>query len=88
MDSTHYGTTGYANGQIRVAFIRGNEYLDNKESAQISGNRLTGGIVIATGEYHRNSWLKVSTHFVWWCTVMQFTVVLFFEVFLLAYSRV
>lgn len=63
VDNLYYGPAGFANGQIRIAFIRGNEYLDTKENTQISGNRLTGGIVITTGEQFRDAWLKVSTDF-------------------------
>lgn len=63
VDSLFYGPSGFANGQIRVAFIRGNEYLDTRENTQISGNRLTGGIVITVGEQFRDAWLKVSSEF-------------------------
>lgn len=59
VDNSYYGVTGYANGQIRVAFIRGNSQLDTRESTQIDGHRLSGGVVIVSGEAQRDTWLKV-----------------------------
>lgn len=59
VDNSYYGITGFANGQMRVAFIRSNAMLDTKGSIQIDGHRLSGGVILASGEGLRENWLKV-----------------------------
>ncbi|XP_055383696.1 uncharacterized protein LOC129613590 [Condylostylus longicornis] len=53
-----YGISGYSSGQIRLAFIRGNEILETKEGRQIDGYRLFGGVVLDQGENFRELWMK------------------------------
>lgn len=60
VDNSFYGTTGFANGQIRIASIRGNNLLDTKDNTQIDGHRLSGGLVLNSGERLRENWLKVT----------------------------
>ncbi|XP_055903000.1 gram-negative bacteria-binding protein 1-like [Eupeodes corollae] len=56
----YYGFTEYASGQMRVAFIRGNEFLNDRDDNEISGYRIAGGVVLATREALRDVWLKGS----------------------------
>lgn len=59
VDNSYYGVTGYANGQIRIAFIRSNIALETMGGTQIDGHRLSGGVVLMSGENLRDNWLKV-----------------------------
>lgn len=52
-----YGDTEYSNGQMRVAFIRSNRDL-MKDDRQISGNKLSGGLVLDIGQTNRQSWMS------------------------------
>ncbi|XP_055856168.1 uncharacterized protein LOC129919334 [Episyrphus balteatus] len=56
----YYGFTGYASGQMRVAFIRGNEFLNDKDDNEISGYRISGGVVLSARDALRDIWLKGS----------------------------
>lgn len=57
-NETAYGFSPFANGLLRIAFIRGNEYLvDN--NVPIGGNILSGGVVI--GEVERETGQRVSS---------------------------
>lgn len=56
----YYGITGYASGQMRVAFNRGNEFLNDRDDNEISGYRVAGGVILSTGETLRDVWLKGS----------------------------
>lgn len=44
------GDLAYLNGQIRIAFIRGNEYLEKSDGIPLDGKILTGICVIAGGD--------------------------------------
>lgn len=59
-NETTYGYSPYANGLLRVAFIRGNEYLVNN-NIPIGGNILSGGV--AVGEILRDSLQRVRFHY-------------------------
>lgn len=57
--NAEYGSSAYASGQMRIAFIRSNEILISQEIIAIGGNRLSGGVVLTTTERYRDLWLKV-----------------------------
>lgn len=48
--SHFYGREGFASGQLRIAFARGNEYLTSRSGEDISGSILYGGAVCSRGE--------------------------------------
>ncbi|XP_055371888.1 beta-1,3-glucan-binding protein-like [Condylostylus longicornis] len=56
-----YGINGYASGQLRIAFIRGNSFLRTINNKEIDGRTLFGGPVLAVGEKFRDIWLKSKT---------------------------
>lgn len=56
-NETAYGIGPYANGLLRIAFIRGNEYLTNN-NVPIGGNILSGGVI--AGEVLRDTFQRVS----------------------------
>ncbi|XP_055855484.1 gram-negative bacteria-binding protein 1-like [Episyrphus balteatus] len=57
---SYYGFTEHSSGQMRVAFIRGNEILESKTGEDLSGKRIMGGVVLSSGEELRDTWLKSS----------------------------
>lgn len=71
-NETAYGYTPFANGLIRIAFIRGNEFLMNNNNIPIGGSILIGDVV--TGEVARESGQRVSskTYFILGTHTLQF----------------
>lgn len=55
------GDAAYLNGQIRMAFIRGNEHLTKSGGLAFDGTILTGVCVISGGESFRDTFKAVST---------------------------
>lgn len=49
------GDLPYLNGQIRIAFVRGNEMLEKHGGITLDGSILTGISVIAGGDSFRES---------------------------------
>lgn len=49
------GDLAYLNGQIRIAFIRGNEILEKSDGIPLDGKILTGICVIANGDTVREA---------------------------------
>lgn len=45
-----YGNRGFASGQVRIAFSRGNENLVNEVGDEIGGKTLYGGVVLTRGD--------------------------------------
>lgn len=45
----------YLNGQIRIAFVRGNEYLEKQDGLPLDGKVLTGICVISGGDTTRET---------------------------------
>lgn len=62
-NETQYGYSPYANGLLRIAFIRGNEYLVNN-NIPIGGNILAGGVVI--GDLLRETGQRVTASRSFW----------------------
>lgn len=56
----YYGFTEYSSGQMRVAFIRGNEVLESKTGDDLSSKRVMGGVVLSTSSEFRDTWLRSS----------------------------
>lgn len=56
--TSDYGISGYASGQLRVAYIRANPVLRTRSGQAIDGSYLFGGAILKTGEADRDSWLK------------------------------
>lgn len=56
-DNVYRGTgdLAYLNGQIRIAFIRGNEILEKSDGIPLDGKILTGICVIANGDTVREA---------------------------------
>lgn len=48
----------FLNGQIRVAFIRGNEYLNMVDGIPLDGKILTGATIVAPGDISRETTRK------------------------------
>lgn len=57
-----YGSNNFVSGQMRIASIRGNEYLETKENVQIDGSLLSGGFVLSALIKHRHLWMKSLLH--------------------------
>lgn len=53
-DNSFYGITGFANGLMRVAFIRGNKLLQTKTGTPKGGQVLNGGVVVAPKHTYQN----------------------------------
>lgn len=49
------GDLPFLNGQIRIAFVRGNEYLEKPDGLPLDGKILTGICVIAGGDSVRET---------------------------------
>lgn len=62
------GDLAYLNGQVRIAFVRGNEYLEKPDGLPLDGKVLTGICVISGGDTTRETARKsVSVSFDWIC---------------------
>lgn len=64
--SNNYGSTLYASGQLRIAFIRGNTNLNTENRINIDGRSLYGGAILTGDPLKReNSYVKTtkSNHF-------------------------
>lgn len=48
------GELPYLNGQLRIAFIRGNEYLETADGIPLDGKFLVGQTIVAPGDYVRS----------------------------------
>ncbi|XP_055855485.1 beta-1,3-glucan-binding protein-like [Episyrphus balteatus] len=54
----YYGIKNYQSGQIRIAFNRGNEVLQDANYTDISNKILYGGVVMSNVDQHRNYFLR------------------------------